>query len=494
MKLEKVTAEIRPRGRWESIDLGCALVRENYGKVMAAWFTTVVPIWLIIIACCQFWPWAEGRPWVAGFLCIWLLPIFDRVPLFVVSRRLFGENSTWIELLRALPGMFCRRLFMSLLLGPFAIGRGLAQPVMELEGLKGKAYRERVNLLSRNGGEGASQASFIGLILVLCTIVSLLFVFLGVVGLFGDSIVLEEFWVDYVLSSNADFMPVPYVWVLVALTLASITLIEPFYVGAGFAMYINSRTITEGWDIELAFKRMNDRVSGILQQTGKSLLVPVVLMLSLFSALDTTLASNSRLDEVMQHEDFVVHSEIVDVPASQSGGNYGADSAGMFGAFAQLFFWLVIVAVVVGIIWLTVRNRHIFSVNRSKGVGDKKSPVRSVMGMEFDPQSLPEDVVAAARQAWDARDHQLALSLLYRGSLSWLLNEAELSISESDTELDCVQRTNSSTQSDEIKLYFSTLTNRWMALAYGKMEPEIDDVSWLFRAWPFANKLERNDS
>ena len=84
MKLEAVTAEIRPRGRWESIDLGCALVRKNYGKVMLAWAVTVLPMWLGIIFLSELWPWPEGRPWMALLACWLTLPICDRVVLYVV--------------------------------------------------------------------------------------------------------------------------------------------------------------------------------------------------------------------------------------------------------------------------------------------------------------------------------------------------------------------------------------------------------------------------
>lgn len=175
MRLEDVTAEIRPRGRWESIDLGCALVRENFGKVMLSWLVTVVPLWFVIICAYQLWPWPEGRPWLALLTCWWLLPVCDRVPLFVISRALFGEDVRLREVFKAFPRMLFKRSIRVLTIERFSPGRGLAQPVLELEGLKGTAYRSRVNLLARNGGEGATQAILISLVLILATMFSALF-------------------------------------------------------------------------------------------------------------------------------------------------------------------------------------------------------------------------------------------------------------------------------------------------------------------------------
>ena len=37
-------------------------------------------------------------------------------------------------------------------------------------------------------------------------------------------------------------------------------LIEPFYVGAGFGLYLNRRTEIEAWDIEIVLRRLRARL------------------------------------------------------------------------------------------------------------------------------------------------------------------------------------------------------------------------------------------
>jgi hypothetical protein len=44
--------------------------------------------------------------------------------------------------------------------------------------------------------------------------------------------------------------------------LAAVALVEPAYVAAGFALYLGRRTVLEGWDIELEFRRLSDRIEG----------------------------------------------------------------------------------------------------------------------------------------------------------------------------------------------------------------------------------------
>jgi hypothetical protein len=484
VKLENVTAEIRPRGRWESIDLGCALVRENYGRVMGAWFLFVLPLWIGIVAMSQLIENDELRPWVAGLICIWSIPLCDRIPLFVLSRRLFGEDSDWRTIFRALPRMLLRLDFVSVLLGPLALSRGLATPVRELEELRGSAYRERVNLLSRNGGEGASQAALISLVLVLSSMFSMLFIYAAMLGLFGDSLVWENFWVEHIVSSDAAFMPAAYGWFICALVLSAVSLIEPFYVGAGFAMYINSRTVTEGWDIELAFKRMNRRVSALKRGSGGLMLLLTGLVFATFSKVE---GSNQVLDEVMAQEEFTIHSEIIEVPVPRvreesSPSNF---SLGWLSGLSHLLFWVLGVIGVCLLAWLLYRNRYLLQGGGSTTRKDVSHEVSSVMGMDVTSDSLPEDIVQAARMAWDAGQQHEALSLLYRGAIAAIVQDDSVVLLEYFTELDCLRAIRHSENKSSVD-YFSKLTDGWMRHAYGGELLANTEAAMLFDSWPYG--------
>jgi len=108
------------------------------------------------------------------------------------------------------------------------------------------------------------------------------------------------------------------------------------------------------------------------------------------------------------------------------------------------------------------------------------------MGMDVRPESLPDDIAAAARQAWSDGDTQLAMSLLYRGSIAWLVNSEALPIEESDTEGDCLRRVQL-VGDKPYAPYFSNLTEAWVTIAYGKKKLADSLVTDLCDQWPFAS-------
>lgn len=494
MRLEDVTAEIRPRAPWESIDLGCSLARKHLGKIWKAWAMTVFPLWLALAILLRDHPvWLFVSVW-------WLKPLYDRVPLMVVSRALFGAAPTFMEVLKAWPKMLVRRFFFALFLGRFSPARNLNLPVTELEGLRGADYRQRVNLLERNGGEGATMATLAGMMLEWVTGIGL--VMLAVMLVPGH--VSAQWWEGisefFVYDSLTEF-PAGFFWLVVVVYMLAITIMEPFYVSAGFALYVNSRTLTEGWDIELAFKRLGGRLTQLKSGTGSKgaalLLVGMLGLLGLPYADASDVNYRESAQEVMADEDFTIHHRNVEEPVekSSSGDNsflewlgdlFGAAGVpGFMGVVGIIIFWIVTALVIAGIVYLIVKNKHVFRGGGGRRVGVATPKIEAVMGMDIRPESLPDDVVSAARQAWSDGNGHLALSLLYRGAITWFVYRGELPIEESDTEGDCLRRVQA-TKNSEYGSYFSGLTETWIHTAYGKNEPDGQRVMGLCDSWPFG--------
>jgi len=488
VRLEDVTAEIRPRVPWESIDLGCALARRHIGSIWKAWAVTVVPLWVILAVLLRHHPvWFIVVSW-------WLKPIYDRVPLFILSRALFGVVPKVLDVLKAWPGMLVRRLWFALVWGRFSPARCLSLPVSELEGLRKKAYRDRVDLLARNGGEGATMATLAGLILETVAALGLvIFMFMMVpseiVAKWFSGI--EEFFDMH----DLDEIPHAFFWALAVVRLISFTLMEPFYIGAGFALYVNSRTLTEGWDIELAFKRMGARIGALKKSSAMLLLIAVFIFSPTFSpplrAEDSLV--KDQVGEVLKDDDFTIHYRFEEVPVGRTSSNLphlNIPEMGFIGVIFKLIFYLAIVALVAGLVYVIYKNRHIFMGDGLKSLKERETKTCEVMGMDVRPESLPNDVVAAAREAWHAGDYQLALSLLYRGSLVWLVHRENLPIEESDTEGDCLRRVKD-LDHERITPYFIRLTKVWMRAAYGKLEPDSSEMSDLCEAWPFKERSRK---
>jgi len=183
--------------------------------------------------------------------------------------------------------------------------------------------------------------------------------------------------------------------------------------------------------------------------------------------------------EIIADEDFAIHHRTVKVPKEEtsSGGNFSWPDwlsnlgvPGFIGAVGVAVFWIILTLVVAGIVYLIIRNWHVFSRGSGGRQGGADKPrTEAVMGMDIRPESLPDNIVAAAREAWRNGDSHLALSILYRGSIAWLVNKESLQAAGNAT----------------YKSYFSTLTGTWVDVAYGKKDPEDSNMSDLCDQWPF---------
>jgi len=88
-----------------------------------------------------------------------------------------------------------------------------------------------------------------------------------------------------------------------------------------------------------------------------------------------------------------------------------------------------------------------------------------VRDLDIRPESLPDDIGAAARALWERGDQRAALALLYRGTLSRLAHVHRVPIRESSTEGDCVALAVS--QLPEKSEYVGRLVRVWQRLGYG---------------------------
>ena len=109
------------------------------------------------------------------------------------------------------------------------------------------------------------------------------------------------------------------------------------------------------------------------------------------------------------------------------------------------------------------------------------------MGMEVTAESLPADIPSSAWALWvQGRRHE-ALALLYRGTISKIIDVSGVEIQESDTEGDCLRRVQDAGAAAHPR-YFNGLTGTWMQLAYAGRTPPETEVRALCESWPFRER------
>jgi hypothetical protein len=481
MRLEAVTAEIRPRSDWEAVDLGFALARRSFWRCWLVWWLAVaLPTLAAAILLWRHPLWFFTLFW-------WWRPAASRMVLFELSRRLFGETPSWRQVWREIPRAWTRRFFHRFILARLSHHAPVTMAVEDLEGLRGKLYRQRCRLIFRRGDNAVLQLATFGLLASVWLAVGLfgvaaMFVPEGQNGGWSEAV---EIWRAQKSTDPTQVPPLILRAVALCLMLAT-SLTDVFVTGAGFGLYVNSRTWTEGWDVELAFKRLANRL-------GK---IAAVLALACACGLSPAVRAAERpspetvIREIKADPAFEIHKEKYRVPKDTPARNWSMPDwwAEFIKGFGLLLLVLVAAALLAGLIWLAVRYRHLFQGRSGGRDALPRGPVaRVVMGMAVSPESLPDDVAATAWRWWcEGRRHD-ALALLYRGAIAGFIARGRVEIAESDTEGDCLRRVNEAgepTQAD----YFHSLTGAWIRLAYARQWPADEEVEALCRHWPFVER------
>jgi hypothetical protein len=479
VRLDEVTAAIRPRSDWEAVDLGFAMVRRDFWRCYAVWWLAV----LIPTAAAGWWLWDKPVLWFVLFW--WWKPAASRMVLFELSRRLFGERPSWRESLREIPRAWTRRFFYRFLFARLSPWLPVTLAVEDLEGLRGKLHKQRRQQLARRG-EGPVMWIYLIADLAACwfgiAILMLVWMFIPE-GQDGAWQIAMESW-D---SSNPAEIPVIILRACVSCVMMAMSLADVFVTGAGFGIYLNNRTWLEGWDVELAFKRLARRLGGAL---------PMILV-CLFSMPVASKAEEAKdpaqvIREVKEHPDFKVHTVIDKIPKKRESKS-SWDLSGL-GAVAEvigkLLIYLVAASLIFAIGWLIWSNRHLFARGALGSPDLQHVPkARVVVGLEVSPETLPEDIPSAALALWRLGRHHDALGLLYRGAISRVIESARVEIRESDTEGDCLRRVE---RAGEIARpdYFRGITGAWTRLAYAGRPPGDVEMEGLCRQWPFGERRE----
>lgn len=229
---------LRPRSPGEAIELGLHVTRANWPAQAGLASILLVPMVLVGIALSL---------WFAPallLLLIWFKPTLDRALLHQLSNDLLGQPKEASAVLRDWRHWWRGGHRVMLLWHRFNPSRSAVLPVWQLERLSGSARNRRVRALSHSDRGAGVLLSFVASLIEVSLLLSIgsLIVTLTPEQWTGGLYFLD--WLSVAAKSE-------WVWLLIALAyLPVIILVEPFYVGAGFGLYLNQRSRLEGWDLE----------------------------------------------------------------------------------------------------------------------------------------------------------------------------------------------------------------------------------------------------
>lgn len=494
MQAEALSFAVRERAPWEAVDLGVALTRTHARLIWSVWGLVSVPIAAL---CCGF-SYLIDAAWLGALLIWWLKPVYDRIPLYVLSRAVLGATPGFTETLRAQWHWGWRGIVPWLLWRRLHPGRCLLLAVDLLEQPHGARRSERVRVVSAVAGTPQTWLTIVGVHLEMMLMASLV--------VLGLMFVPVEFLDD---SAKAVFDAVfehPPAWLDAAYNgvyWLALSLFEPFYVGAGFALYLNRRSQLEAWDIELAFRRLARR----LMTVASSLLLGLGLVLAagLSEAADVERADVPTLAETLgEHHQAAESAYAAEVKKALADPllspketierwqrrkplDQGEPAplpawldivAGMIGFVVEHALWIVLALVLLFLLlnhrrWLDWWQRH-------ARAPAPPAPRPALLLAQAEP--LPDDLAAAVERLWQAGDARAALALLYRGALARLSELLGSPLPPGATEAECLRLARRLGAHAYVDL-FAHIVRGWQAAAYAQRLPDAAELRELLERW-----------
>lgn len=485
MNIDHVQAELRPRLPWEAADFGIALGRRYVGALLREWVASAWFVWLLAGALLFVAPlWAWVPIW-------WLKPMMSVRPIFCLSRRLFGMTPAPKDARKALSVWLTKRAWADLTFARFQRRRGTLQIVRALEGVNAK--KERLMLFHKTTPSWLIK----GCLLVefgLCAGLVILVFWFGPeswVPWSDESGGMEGFFdslAENDLDPAAEFR-FGVIWT-VAYALAAAAS-ELAYITSCFGCYLNTRTELEGWDLEIAFKRLGARAARLFAPSAIAFFLVIGgLSAPTANAQDTHLTETPEqiAERITADPDFTIHKETKSRWrwSERSEKSISPVDFSWLNALVYPIAILVILAAVGGLIWLLVR-----AAGTGRDLAALPREPTAVAGLDVRPESLPTDPLEIARIWWTEGKHREALSLLYRAALSWLIHQGGVEIEAGDTEGECTQRVAATPAAASLSSYFRQLTRAWLGLAYAQSPPSAETWDALCAAWPFQSTTKK---
>ena len=225
MRIEQLTVRLRARSDWEAVELGMALVRRHAGAIWKPWWWLTLPVFALL----NLGAWWIDQFWLAAALMWWLKPAFDRIPLYVISRAVFGSVPGTRETLRAQAAWGVRTLPHLLTWRRLSPVRSLYLPIDLLEGVQGERLRQRRRILA---GQAYGTAIMLTLVCLHFETALLLGGVAAVVMYLPQDLLPDSMQAAFGMLATEWPAWLKLGWN--ALAWAAISVVEPFYVGAGF--------------------------------------------------------------------------------------------------------------------------------------------------------------------------------------------------------------------------------------------------------------------
>lgn len=526
MRIDRLDVALRARSGWEAMELGSALSRRHARAVWGSWLLASAPLFVIFNAL-GWWLDAFGWAWLAMW---WCKPLFERAPLYVLSRGIFGEPVGALAALRAQPSWGNAGFWGYLGWRRFSVLRSLCLPVNLLEG-NAPAQRGARRRAVAAGAAGAAVVLTLACMAFEGVLVSGA---IGAVFMFMPLELMSESWRAAWDMIGQDTPAWAQLGFNLACWLASV-LIGPFYVGAGFGLYLNRRTQMEAWDVEIALRRLRERLLPAASTLALLLCLALPLASAPVHAQDAQTVAGQAGDAEEDEDSADEPATAANDPANTPAMIFGAapvDTAGFRQAVNRAYedplqrptrqvtrwkpikqaeekkkedkalqsdgsskgersnrkagiAWLARLAewglwALLGVLLLVLLLTARLWLPWLRGSGRRKADaVPQVVEEQVElPVVLPPDVATQAGLLWDQGRPRQALALLYRASVRTVGERSGIALPPGATEAQCLRASRRMPDATDRDL-FARIVRMWQYAAYGGRLPSRADFDAL---------------
>jgi hypothetical protein len=500
VEIERISVVLRLRSARESVDLGAAMLRRHARPIFAAWFVASLPFLAMALALEQW----LGKPWLPLLFLWWLKPLFARIPLYVVSRAVFAEAPDWRDALRSMRTWGLKGLLGWMTIRRLDPRRCVLQPIVYLEGLDRGERARRWRVFGR-GVEGSGT----GLALT-CTMFE--WVLALSLLLFLPMFVPAELWESYWF--NAGFVRTMPHWLSVPLIVAyylGMSVAEPLCTTGGFALYVGRRTELEAWDVDLAFRRLRNRL--VAAATTAVLVIATCFVVTRAHAADTSRVAKADVVSVPLESAFPVPKQGVDQRMDNVSNKVLADP--LLGGKKHAWLWVpkhptaptpedsssekpiaqadmtgaglalkgillaLLVAAVAWLAWFALRRWPL----RPGDPAMARTTVPSAVQETLVAVAVPKGFGDQVHVLWRSGSRREALALLYRGTVERMATRLDEPVSPDATEADAIAGARR-LDDDDAGRRAIRIVRTWQYAAYADRYPSDEEMAVLLGGWP----------
>lgn len=253
MNMDTMKVAIRPMSTPQALDLGMVMARQWFIPLWQIWLGMALPIYLVFYL---------GGIWLdinfafsigayGGLVFWWFKPLYEKPMVLWLGQALFADApkvktsilSGWRQILTNAPTLLISKRL--------SLQRQLLLPILLLEQPDKSQFKARTQILSRGQGSGLGWHTTVMLhIEMILGIATLVLIW---------QLMPTQFVKTETLFTLIEQGPLwaELGWALIYFLAASI--VAPFFIAGGFAVYLTKRCLLEGWDVELVFKQLRHR-------------------------------------------------------------------------------------------------------------------------------------------------------------------------------------------------------------------------------------------